>query len=454
MRQQAFLDVLAEVYGEEEAVAQADRYRRAAEAFRTHFGHEPTRFFRAPGRVNLIGEHTDYNHGYVMPVALNRDTVVAVRPREDHEVRLANVEPEFEPVSFTITDHIPAAPRGHWSNYARGVAQRLCREVGAPLQGLDVLVDGVAPYGVPRGSGLSSSSSLSVALALALVWRNGLSFDRQYLARLCQEAEWYTGTQGGIMDQFCALHARRGYALFLDTRPQPDETYYHDYARLPEGYELLIVDSGVRHSNVLGEYNHRVAECRAAVAILRRHYPGITHLRDVQPIPWHLLEPLLPEVTTLRELAAQGIEVEGPLPGVAEDDPLKVRARARHVHTENRRVEEALDAMRNRDVVRLGRLMVEAHRSARDDYEISCPELETLVQAALEVEGVAGARLTGAGWGGSIVVLVHRDAVEAAMSHIPRRYQAVHARDPLLFLCRSAPAAGEIPNLLSPISNP
>ena len=439
------LDSLMSLYGPSLARRQVERYQHLLARFVELHGPGPVRVFRAPGRVNLIGEHTDYNHGYVMPVALDRDTIIAVRARADNVVRLQNVEPEFAPVTFAISEAIPSAEKGHWSNYARGAAQRLSREVGHPLKGMDALVDGAAPFGVPRGSGLSSSSSFTVVVALALATLNELNVNRQQLARLCQEAEWYTGTQGGIMDQFSALLARRGYAIFLDTRPQPDGSYYFDYARLPEGYDLVIADSGVRHSNVHGGYNHRVAECRAAVAILRQHYPGITHLRDVQTIPWKVLEPLLPEVTTLKALKEQGIRVEGPLPGVEEEDPLKVRARARHVHTENRRVEEALDAMRNRDVARLGRLMVQAHISARDDYEISCPELEALVQAALEVEGVAGARLTGAGWGGGIVALAREDVVSDLTVHLKQRFEARFGREPLVFVCQSAPAASEVP---------
>ncbi len=432
------------VYGSERSSSQRVRYKRLVATFRQLYGPGPVRVFRAPGRVNLIGEHTDYNHGYVMPVALDRDTLVAARVREDHLVRLHNMEPDFEPVTFSIETTIPPAPKGHWSNYARGAAQRLRRESGHPLRGMDALVDGTAPFGVPRGSGLSSSSSLTVAIALTLSTLNDLGFERQRLARLCQEAEWYTGTQGGIMDQFCSLLAQRDHALFLDTRPQPDGSYYFDYAQLPENYALVVADSGVRHSNVHGGYNHRVAECRAAVAILRRHYPGITHLRDVQPIPWGVLAPLLPEMTTLQALAEKGIEVEGPLPGVGWKEPLKVRARARHVHSENRRVEEAVDAMRYQDVHRLGRLMVEAHESARDDYEISCPELDVLVAAALEVEGVAGARLTGAGWGGSIIALAHTDVVDQLRSHMRKRFRSRFLREPSIFVCRSAPAASEV----------
>lgn len=437
------LSTLDALYGDA-AAQQRERYGRLVQDFQARYGPGGVRVFRAPGRVNLIGEHTDYNHGFVMPVALDRDTLVAVRTRSDTLVRLANVEPEFEAVAFEIAFQIPPAPRGHWSNYARGVAQRLSQEMDAPLRGMDVLVDGSPPWGVPRGAGLSSSSALSVALALALVALNGLRIPWQRLARLCQEAEWYTGTRGGIMDQFNALMARQGYALFLDTRPRPDGAYLLEYARLPQGYALVIADTGVRHSNVLGEYNHRVAECRAAVALLRPYFPNITHLRDVQHVPWSTLEALLPEVTTLADLARKGVPVEDPPPGVGPEDPLYVRARVRHVYTENRRVMQALEALQQGDVDRLGRLMVEAHISAREDYQVSCPELDTLVHAALEVEGVVGARLTGAGWGGSIVALAQEDVVPQLEAHLQARYREVHGREPQVFVCRSGPAGCEV----------
>ena len=439
----ALFAALAPIYGTSHARQQVERYVNAIESFYQAFGPGPVRIFRAPGRVNLIGEHTDYNHGFVMPVAIDRDILVIARPRDDAMISLINSESDFPPVSFTISPSIPPAPPGDWSNYARGVAQRIAREVSHPLRGMDALVEGQAPWGVPRGAGLSSSSALSVSLALALVHLNHLSFPRPYLARLCQEAEWYTGTRGGIMDQFNALMARAAHALFLDTRPRDDGTYATAYAPLPDDYRLLIVDSGVHHDNVRGEYNQRVMECRAGVALLRQHFPGITHLRDVQHIPWATLEPLLPEVITLTELRRRGISIEE-VPGVSSDIHLKVRPRVRHVWTENERVQSALQAMQDEDMQRLGQLMNEAHASARDDYEVSCPELELLVQAAREAPGVLGARLTGAGWGGCIVVLVKAETTKEAMSHIRHRFHATYQRSPDMFVCRAVGAGGEI----------
>ena len=441
--------LLRAIYGQG-AAAQEQRYPEALTAFTSAYGPGEVLTFRAPGRVNLIGEHTDYNHGYVLPIALDRDILLLARPRSDATVHLSNMEAEFPPRSFTIGPDIPPDPPGDWGNYARGAAQALARQlaVGAglrpaptDLRGLDGLIAGQPPHGVPRGAGLSSSSVLTVVVALALAHVNGWQPDGVTLARFCSEAEWYVGTRGGIMDQFIALLSRRGHALFLDCRPDTAGRYRMEHVPLPQGYHLLIADSGVRHGNVRGHYNRRVAACRAGVGLLRARFPAITHLRDVQEVPWAELEPLLPEEVTVGELTGRGIEL-GDVPGLTPDTRLRVRARCRHVWTENRRVEAAVAALRAGEVATLGRLLNEAHASARDDYEISCPELEVLVQAAREVDGVAGARLTGAGWGGCIVALVRDDAVPAFQAHVARRYQAETGRTPAIFACRSAPGAG------------
>jgi galactokinase len=219
---------------------------------------------------------------------------------------------------------------------------------------------------------------------------------------------------------------------------------------LPTDYRLLVVNSGVHHQNVKGAFNHRVAACRAGVKLLQAHYPGITHLRDVQDVPWAELSPYLPEEVTPGELAWQGIEL-GDLPGLAPDAPLLVRARCRHVWTENGRVLAAVAALRGGDVPTLGRLLDLAHASARDDYDVSCPELESLVRAARQVDGVAGARLTGAGWGGCIVALVHADAVAAPCrgsstfeEHVGQQYLAETGHHAAIFACRAGPGAGRV----------
>jgi len=432
---------LQDIYGEGAAV-QIRRYEQALEAFTTAYGPGEVFVFRAPGRVNLIGEHTDYNHGFVMPVALDKDVLLLARPRPDSMVRLSNVEADFPPFSFTISSSVSPGPAGDWGNYAKGAARELARRIDRDLQGLDGIVAGQPPHGVPRAVGLSSSSAVTVVVAVAIAHLNGWRPDGAAMAQLCAEAEWYVGTRGGIMDHFIAMLGRRGHALFLDCRPDAVGQYQMDHVPLPRGYSLLIVDSGVRHQNVGGGFNQRVAACRAGVKLLQARFPGTTHLRDVQDVSWDDLVPTLPEEMTVGELWERGMDL-GDLPGLTSDTLLKVRARCRHVWTENRRVEAAVAALRAGEVTALGRLLNEAHASARDDYEVSCPELECLVQAAREVDGVVGTRLTGAGWGGCIVAIARDDVVPEFKAHVSGRYQAEMGRSAAIFACRTAPGAGE-----------
>jgi galactokinase len=282
-----------------------------------------------------------------------------------------------------------------------------------------------------------------VVAALALARVNAVDLDGTALAHFCAEAEWYVGTRGGIMDHFIAVLGRRDHALFLDCRPYTEGYYKTEHVPLLQGYRLLIADSGVRHQNVKGGYNHRVAACRAAVQRLKPDLPAITHLRDIQGIPWDALAPKLPQQVTVGALKTQGVILDD-IPGLTDETELKVRARCRHVWTENERVLSAVRALRAQDAITLGRLLNEAHASARDDYEISCPELEHLVQAAREVDGVLGARLTGAGWGGCIVAVVHADAVSAFKAYVPSRYKELSGIETDVFACRAGPGAGEV----------
>ncbi|RME58355.1 MAG: galactokinase [Caldilineae bacterium] len=433
------LAFLEDIYGEA-ASAHESRYRAALDAFVQAYGPGPVHIFRAPGRVNLIGEHTDYNQGYVMPVALDRDVLFLARPRPDALIRLVNVEDGFPPRSFTISPRIPSGQRGDWSNYVRGPAQELARRLPA-ITGMDCLVNGAPPLGVPRGAGLSSSSALTVAAAVALAHFAGWAWQGNEMARLCAEAEWYVGTRGGVMDHFIALLAQRGHALFLDCRPDAAGRLHYEPIPLPGGFRLLVVNSGVHHANVRGEFNQRVAACRAGVALLRRHWPGIHALRDVEGVDWAALEPHLPEAVTLAALMAQGLDL-GDLPNVPPDAPLRVRACCRHVWTENHRVRQAVAAMKAGDVDRLAHLLDEAHASARDDYRISTPELDALVEAAREVPGVRGARLTGAGWGGCVISLVPAQQVQRFETHVQERYRTVTGRQAEIFPCQAGPGAG------------
>jgi galactokinase len=243
------------------------------------------------------------------------------------------------------------------------------------------------------------------------------------------------------MDHFIAVLGRRGHAMYLDCRPAASGVYPTIHLPMPDGYRVLIVHTGVRHQNAKGEFNQRVAACRAGVALLAQAYPGITHLRDVHDLPWAVLEPHLPERVTVSELGQHGIDL-GDLPGLAPDDVLKVRARCRHVWSENRRVGAAVAALNSGDITTLGALLDAAHVSAREDYEVSCPELEALIAAAHEVEGVVGARLTGAGWGGCIVALVPRGLEEAFRAHVSRVYTEKTARRCQIFACSAGQGAG------------
>lgn len=437
--------VLSEIYGEG-SDAQVTRYQAALGAFRQRYGDKgPITIIRAPGRVNLIGEHTDYNHGYVLPAALDKDILILARARTDHQINLANFETTFAPQSFTISEQIPSAPVGDWSNYARGAAQVVTHFMGRKPTGLDALVMAAAPLGVPRGAGLSSSTAFTVAMATTIQTLAGWHIPTQQMTQLCSDAEWYVGTRGGIMDQFAALFGQRDHALFLDCRPTANGSYQFQTLRLPTSHRLLIVDSGIHHTNTRNEFNQRVAACRAGVGLLRRHFPGITHLRDVQGVDWDKLEGLLPERVTTRTLQAHGVEL-GELPGLDLDAGLRVRACCRHVWSENGRVVHALDALESEDVKTLGELLDAAHVSARDDYEISCPEIEVLVQSAREVDGVFGARLTGAGWGGCMIALVHQDAVTDFQQHVQQRYSAVTNRAAAIFPCKAGPGAGVVIN--------
>ncbi|MHB0858934.1 MAG: galactokinase [Anaerolineae bacterium] len=440
-------EALACIYGDDPALLrpQVRRYTHGFRWFAGHHGPGEVYAFHAPGRVNLIGEHTDYNHGYVLPVALDKDILLLARPRTDNQVLLTNRERRYGTRAFRITPDIPSQPVGDWANYIQGSAQLLEREYGPGLYGLTGYVDGALPLGIPRGSGLSSSSALTVVSAVALSAGASIPLHGVALAEACSRAEWYVGTRGGIMDQFISVLGQRGHALFLDCRPAVDGSGYTTrQVPLPEGYAIVVVDSGVRHSNTGPHFNRRVAECRIGVRLLQKAYPGITHLRDVDQVPWTELESLLPEVIVAADLRAQGIDPETILDsGVSPaTDTFYVRRRCRHVYHENRRVLQSVSALETGDVHGLAALLREAHASARDDYEVSTPEIEALVEAANAAPGSLGARLTGAGWGGCIVAIVAQEATEAFALSVVAGYKRRTRLDATVFGCRSAAGAG------------
>jgi len=340
---------------------------------------------RAPGRVNLIGEHTDYNDGFVLPIAIEMDVRFAVAPRPDRIVRLYSLDYGAE-TTFDL-DAMERDAENAWGNYVRGMAVELSN-AGYLLRGMDGVVSG----NVPIGSGLSSSAAMEVAAGLALCAVSQQAVEPPRLAQLAQAAENnYMQVRCGIMDQFISRMGHPGHALLLDCR-----TLQNDLVPIPTG-EYVFVVANSRKGRELADsaYNERRAQCEAAVAELATQQEGVTALRDVDP---EMLE-----------------RFAGRL------DPVVYR-RARHVVTENQRVLQAVEALRGGDLARFGALMNASHDSLRDDYEVSSVELDTLVEAAREVDGCLGSRLTGAGFGGCTVSLVRQAQVDAFQAHVGRRY--------------------------------
>jgi galactokinase len=377
------------------------------EAFRNLYGSaENIRIFRAPGRVNLIGEHTDYNLGFVMPVALQLATYIAVAPALDGRLRIYSEDQremrEFDPAAVA-----QAAPSRHWTDYPLGVAQQLARARLA-IAPANLLIRST----VPEGSGLSSSAALEVSSALAFL--NGRGMAPLEIARLCQRAEReFVGMPCGIMDQYVSLFGREHAAVEIDCR-----SLEHRYAELPANAAIVAVNSMVKHALAGSAYRDRVAECAAAVEGIRRRFPNVESLRDVLP----------------QQLAS-----------VADTLPPVAARRARHVVTEDERVERFASA--GGDLALMGRLLVESHRSLQHDYEVSCAELDFLVDTALGIEGVYGSRMTGGGFGGCTVTMLRPDAVERFASEIESAYDAQFRVKPRIYRCIPSAGAGEVKNL-------
>jgi galactokinase len=373
--------------------------------FETLYRTKP-RVYRAPGRVNLIGEHTDYNDGFVMPVAIGLDTRVAIAPRRDRKLVLRSANyPDLVEVDL---DHIRPGTSHHWSDYVRGVAAVL-EKLGYRLHGANLLMRSE----IPIGAGLGSSAALEVATAYALLGISGIPMERMKLALACQQAEHeFAGTRCGIMDQFIACHGRSEHALMLDTRNLTFQAL-----PLPRKVSVVISNTMVRHDNALGEYNARRAECETGVHLLAGKKPSTKALRDA----------------TLADLERSKTEL-----------PEKVYRRCRHVITENERVQAAARALQHGNLAEFGGLMSASHRSLRDDYEVSCRELDVLVELASQVKGVYGARMTGGGFGGSTVSLVRAESASEFQTEIKERYERVIGAKPGIYLCAAAQGAEEI----------
>jgi galactokinase len=368
--------------------------------FRSFFGGAP-QLVEAPGRVNLIGEHTDYNDGFVLPAALDLVTRAIAAPRGDRLIRARSLLMD-EAVEFSLDDPAPR-PRGDWSDYVRGVAIMLER-AGWRVSGIDLLIDS----NVPLGAGLSSSAALEVATGYALLTVSEADIDLTRLALACQRAEnEFVGARCGIMDQFIACHGKVERALLIDCR-----TLEGRDVPIDAGIRLVISNTMVRHEIAAGEYNLRRRECEDGVRGLAAALPGITALRDV----------------STGELEAHADLL----------DPLVYR-RCRHVVTENERTHRAAAALKAGDFALVGNLMRQSQTSMRDDFEISCREVDLMIELNEKADGVVGARMTGGGFGGCTISLVVADAVDAFRENVMARYKAATGLDAQIFVCVPGP---------------
>lgn len=374
--------------------------KRLRDEFRRDIGCEPS-LVRAPGRVNLIGDHTDYSGGYVMPVALQFATWAAYAPRVDRRMTVRSLTLS-ERTEFDLDDADPV-PSGDWSDYVRGVAISL-EAVGEYLCGADILVDS----DIPIGAGLSSSAAVEVATGYAMLKVAGHVTNREVLVRCCQRAEnTFVGVETGIMDQYTSCYGVAGRALLLDCRSLVSKSI-----TLPEDSEFIVANTMICHSLAAGEYNKRRAELEAGVAVLARVLRGTSSLRDV----------------SVEQLDAHS--------GVL---PRPLLQRCRHVVSENARVLAAAHALTSGDVAGFGRLMIASHQSLRDDYEVSSSALDTLFEIALSVDGVYGSRMTGGGFGGCTISLIDRSARARFCKVVTERYDNATGLQPTLFtVCASS----------------
>jgi galactokinase len=372
----------------------------------THGRNSSLRIFRAPARINLIGEHTDYNDGFVLPTNTGLYTWVTVCPRDDRRVSVTSLNLGQTEV-FDLEESSPPG-EGGWLDYVRGVAMELQRE-GLPLRGAELVIDS----DIPIGSGLSSSAALELAVGHALLALSNQVVPLPELARICQRAEHnFAGVNCGIMDQFSIACARESHALLLDCRSLATV-----HVPIPASVGLIVTDSGVRHRLPDGEYGNRAAECAAALAILAREEPGISSLRDVDRTTLSRHENAL-EAALFR--------------------------RCRHVVTENERVQQMVTALGDEDLEAIGQLVTAGHRSISSDFEASCPEVDALVALANRCPDVFGSRMIGGGFGGCVLSVVAADRLEKAADAILAACVREFGREPWMHKASPAPPAMEI----------
>lgn len=374
------------------------------ELFQSKFPDSPQPLlYRAPGRVNLIGEHTDYNQGFVLPIALDLACYCAIAPAQQSSLRVYSRD--FDETSeLNITKLASAEPRRHWSDYVFGVAQQLIRS-GYAIAPANIVV----ATEVPTGAGLSSSAALEVAIAIALI--GSRCMDKLELAKLCQRAESeFVGMPCGIMDQFVSVFGERSAAIQIDCRNLQFST-----VPLDSNATVIAVNSMVKHELGSSAYRTRVQECKEALQAIRDINRGMESLRDVSIQTFEQMQDSIPSIP---------------------------RRRARHVITENERVLDFAAATRQGDLDEMGRLFIASHRSMQYDYEISCAEIDFLVDTAIKIKGVYGARMTGGGFGGCTVNLVAPEKVDEFRDKISASYFERFGRQPSFIECRAGAGAG------------
>ena len=377
---------------------------QARDAFASVFEGRADVVVQAPGRVNLIGEHTDYNEGFVFPAAIDRWAVVAARSRVDSRVRIYSAMHE-EVVEFRADDVLEA--QGNWADYPKGVVREF-QKLGHALCGFEAAIVG----NVPMGAGLSSSAAVEMAVGMGLVVLNRIEISGPDLALLGQRAEnHFVGVNCGIMDQFISANGRAGHALFLDCR----DLSFELVPLFGDDVQIVICNSGVTRGLTDSAYNDRRSACESAVSLLARAMGA--------------------DIRALRDVSMEMLDVYG---GALSETVLK---RCRHVITENERTQRAVVLLKDGDLSGFGQLMVASHESLRDDYEVSGKELDLLVEIALNVPGVFGARMTGAGFGGCTVNIVERDAVPALTDAINEQYPRITGLTPEIYVCSAVNGA-------------
>ena len=388
--------------------------RQFSQLFSSRFPSAP-RIFRAPGRVNLIGEHTDYNDGFVLPAAIDLYTWTAIAPRTDHKLHVFS-ENLNESAEIDLTATAPQ-PRHAWSDYVHGVALML-QKSGVTLPGSDLVIHS----NVPTGAGLSSSAALEVSVASALLVSSGSTLPLKEVARLCQRAEnEFVGARVGIMDQFASCFGSAGHAILLDCR-----SLEYQLLALSEGITMVICNTMVKHGHSDGEYNDRRAQCEEGVRILKQYYPAVQALRDV----------------TLAQLESRRTQLR---PESGHDPmPELIYRRCHHIVSENERVLRTVEALKKGDLKTVGACMAESHLSMKNDYEISCRELDIMVELAQKLPGLIGARMTGGGFGGCTINLVRTDSVGKFREGIRAAYREATQIDPEIYVSAAGAGVTEI----------